>query len=584
MPSPAYHSALVEPGLEEMEATIATLSVSDPDIPLVSNLPGRVVESRMDGAYWRRHARQPVAFRSCVETLAQLGVDAVIEIGPHTILGPLVSLNWPQSPGNFESSIFLQSLLRPSFDGSEPERADAFVQAVADAYGARLPVDFTGLFAGEERRRISVPGYPFQRQRHWVTASQRRRSGDAHPLLGVRHESPHGDVMYETEMYPTDPAWLNDHQVYGRVVMPGAVYGAMAATVQLMEGGDASVVEELQLHNPLVYPAYSPDGDREAPGRLSPEAALQGAGDAGDLDIHPLLIDGCFQVFSATRNLSGIGGDATYLPFGWERLWLSGPLPDRLVCHARLRETVQAQGENEAKVQTPETLTGDLMLYTPEGDVIGGLTGFTVKRATRVALLSASEGLDDLLYEVVWRERPLVGTLQSAQALVGPQAAGEGMRTFEDYLSSEGVTIDDRAMLLSDLERLSRSYSLAALEQLGWQRRKGQPVEPDSLRDLLQIEPQHTKLVGRMLRLLKDGGLLTEAIEQGGYIVEVCTGDPLPDDALADPEIFADKMVERYPHAHNELNILRRSGAALADGLRGTSIPWISSFEVKSPA
>ena len=676
-PSPAYHSALVEPGLDEMEAIIANISVSEPAIPLVSNLTGQPVETRMDGAYWRQHARQPVAFRSCVESLAQLGVDAVIEIGPHAILGPLVSLNWPQGVGNVVSPVVLQSLLRPSFDGSEPERADAFVQAVADAYVAGLPVDFAGLFAGEERRRISVPGYPFQRQRHWVTASQRRRSGDAHALLGVRHESPHGDVMYETEMYPTDPSWLNDHQVYGRVVMPGAVYGAMAATVQLMEGGDASVVEELQLHNPLVYPAYSPDGDTDEPGRrlqvviggskdgtartfevfskgedgedwllhaegrLSPDAAqpaigeridldtlkadltpqdlsayyrakttsgiefgpsfrtlealwgeggeavgevaLQGAGDTGDLDIHPLLIDGCFQVFSATRNLSGIGGDATYLPFGWERLWLSGPLPDRLVCHARLRETVQAQGENEATLQTPETLTGDLMLYTPEGDVIGGLTGFTVKRATRAALLSASEGLDDLLYEVVWRERPLVGTLKSAQALVGPRAAGEGMRTFEDYLSSEGVTIDDRAMLLSDLERLSRSYSLAALEQLGWQRRKGQPVEPDSLRDLLQIEPQHTKLVGRMLRLLKDGGLLTEATEQGGYIVEVGTGDPLPDDALADPEIFADKMVERYPHGHNELNILRRSGAALADGLRGTVDPLDILFRSEGP-
>ena len=186
---------------------------------------------------------------------------------PHAILGPLVSLNWPQSPESFESPVVLQSLLRPSFDGSEPERADAFVQAVADAYAAGLPVDFTGLFAGEERRRVSVPGYPFQRRRYWVTATQRRRSGDAHPLLGEKHESPHGEVMYETEMFPSDPAWLNDHQVFGRVVMPGAVYGAMAATVPLTEGAAVSVVEELQLHNPLVYPDYSPDGDTEEPGR-----------------------------------------------------------------------------------------------------------------------------------------------------------------------------------------------------------------------------------------------------------------------------------------------------------------------------
>ena len=181
--------------------------------------------------------------------------------------------------------------------------------------------------------------------------------------------------------------------------------------------------------------------------------------------------------------------------------------------------------------------------------------------------------MDDLLYEVIWRERPLAGGLQSAEALAGPTAASEGMRSFADYLSSEGVAVDDRAMLLSDLERLSRSYSLAALERLGWQRRRGESVEPDTLRDLLQIEPQHTKLVGRMLRLLKDGGLLSLPPDAGGYIVEAGAGDPLPDEALADPEAFADKMVERYPHGHNELNILRRSGTALADGLRGTVDP-----------
>jgi len=42
---------------------------------------------------------------------------------------------------------------------------------VARAYEAGLAIDFAGLFAGEERRRISLPGYPFQRQRYWFGAS-----------------------------------------------------------------------------------------------------------------------------------------------------------------------------------------------------------------------------------------------------------------------------------------------------------------------------------------------------------------------------------------------------------------------------
>ena len=53
-------------------------------------------------------------------------------------------------------------------DGSAPNGDAGFVRAVAEAYEAGLPIAFTGLFAGETRRRISVPVYPFERRRYWV--------------------------------------------------------------------------------------------------------------------------------------------------------------------------------------------------------------------------------------------------------------------------------------------------------------------------------------------------------------------------------------------------------------------------------
>ena len=268
-PSPAYHSPLVEPALDGLEDFFSNIAVAPPTVPLVSNVTGRAVEpgKALDGSYWRRQAREPVAFRSSVEALAGLGVDVVIELGPHAVLGPLVSLNWPQSPESIQAPVVLESLLRPSSDGSQPERADAFVQAVAGAYEAGVPVSFAGLFAGESRRRVALPGYPFQRRRHWVQTSQRRRPSDAHPLLGIRHESPRGEVMFETEMSPSEPEWLDDHRVFGRVVMPGALYGAMAASASLANGGRSPVVEDLQLHSPLVFPDRHEESEAGAAGR-----------------------------------------------------------------------------------------------------------------------------------------------------------------------------------------------------------------------------------------------------------------------------------------------------------------------------
>ena len=43
-----------------------------------------------------------------------------------------------------------------------------FADAVAGAYEAGLAVSFAGLFAGETRRRVSLPDYPFERTRYWI--------------------------------------------------------------------------------------------------------------------------------------------------------------------------------------------------------------------------------------------------------------------------------------------------------------------------------------------------------------------------------------------------------------------------------
>ena len=491
----AFHSVLVEPALDALEAAYEAVAVSPPTAALVSNVTGRTIgaDETLDGPYWRRHARQAVQFRRGIGTMAELGVDLVIEVGPHAVLGPLVSLVWSDVAGNAREPAVLQSMIRPSNDPAVPDRDEAFLEAVAGAYEEGLTISFSGLFAGEARRRIELPGYPFQRQRHWVETLRRRRAGTGHPLLGTRHESPRGEVLFETEMFPSDPLWLNDHRVFERVIMPGALYGAAAAAASMSEGAKSVDVEDLQLHSPMVFSdgnsehesgrrvqtvlgaaengsarrieifsrGESEDGwTLHAAGKASPSARARAAGsridvgavksgmrpqdvavfyraraDAGiafgpmfrtlqdlwagngeaigevvlpeavdrsGIDLHPLLLDGCFQVLSAARLAAGGADAVTYLPFGWERLWLAGPLPERLVCHARLRESAPAADD-----APPEVLGGELRFYTPDGVELGGLSGYTLKRATRTALLAATEGVQDLLYEIVWQDRPL---------------------------------------------------------------------------------------------------------------------------------------------------------------------------------
>ena len=667
--SPGYHSVLVEPALDDLAAVIEGIAVATPSVPLVSNVTGQLIEQGgvQDPAYWRRHARQPVAFRGCVETLAEMGVDAVVELGPHAVLGPMANLAWPESSA---VPAVLSSLHRPPRDPDEPvfDSTGGFVEGVAAAYEAGIPFTFAGLFAGESRRRVALPGYPFQRQSHWVDeARRRRRAAAGHPLLGTRHESPRGETLFESELLPTDPAWLSDHRVFGRVIAPGALYGAMAASAVQGELGPVAV-EEMQLVAPLVLPEDAESGTQQgrsvqmvldAPEGASPrgfeifsrgdgeegwtlhaqgqvssgaerqsrervdidqlkagmskedvpafyraraetnidlgplfrtlqglwcgegeaigEIALSEAVDGAGLPVHPVLLDGCFQVMAAARNRAGLEDGATYLPFGWESLWLAEQLPERVLCHARMRES----GSDGESTEPREVFAGDLRFYSPDGVELGGLSGYTVKRATRAAVLSGTEGVNDLLYEVIWRDKPLPQGMPSADFLPGPSAIAAGSKPFSEYLVAEGVEADARTALLTDLERLSWRYALAALEQLGWERKVGETVEPEPLRERFGVSVEHTRLFRRLFELQARAGIV-EA-QGDGFVVLVGPDDPLPEAVPSDPEAFADGMASRYAHGSVEVGLFRRSANALADVLVRRADPLTLLFSSGEP-
>ena len=490
--SRVYHSALLEPVLPALEARANEIAVAPPEVDFISNVTGQLLEpgQALDGAYWSRHARQPVAFADGVQTAAEMGVDTIIEIGPHAVLGPMVSMIWPPLPGTPGAAAVIPRMLRPAERGGI-EAETSFPEAVAQAFEAGLDVAFEGLYQGEQRSRVGVPAYPFQLSRYWIEGHKRRRSDSGHPLLGMRHESPAGEVSFETRLEPSEPAWLSDHRVFGRVVAPGALYGAMAASAVLAEGSGWVVVDDMQLHSPLMFPEETddaefgrrlqlviapPDGsgarrveafsrgpDLEwtlhVDGRVSAGSASVGSaksidvarikaamerGDASALfrarsntgvalgpafrgltdvwqsqgealgeislparvdrsgiDVHPLLLDACFQVVAGARGASEDDTTA-YMPFGWERLWLNGPLPHRLLCRARMRDA----GTVVTGSGAPEVLKADLWIYDSDGVAIGGVSGYTAKRATRAALLSSVDALDDLMYEVIWRDHP----------------------------------------------------------------------------------------------------------------------------------------------------------------------------------
>ena len=162
--------------VEDSEGSLEGIVLRRPSLALVHGTTGRVMgpEEAQDASHWLRDGGEPEANGPCAATLASREVGAVVELGPPASVGPALASAWPDSARGAPvdgsgggAPVVLPCLDAPSIDAPAANGDSGFVEAVAGAFEAGLTVSFTGLFAGEDRRRISLPGYPFERRRHW---------------------------------------------------------------------------------------------------------------------------------------------------------------------------------------------------------------------------------------------------------------------------------------------------------------------------------------------------------------------------------------------------------------------------------
>jgi len=108
----AFHTSYMAPAVDALRAGAASVSVSDPALPLLSNSDGSVVRS---GADWLERiiaqVSMPVRWDKCMRQMSQLGVTALIELPPAgTLTGlarralPGVQLIALKSPAGLDSA------------------------------------------------------------------------------------------------------------------------------------------------------------------------------------------------------------------------------------------------------------------------------------------------------------------------------------------------------------------------------------------------------------------------------------------------------------------------------------------------
>ena len=178
--SHAFHSALLDPILDEFESYARRFDFDTPQRILIDNRTGSALgrSVKLDGAYWRRHARQPVEFAKSVRTLADLSCKVLLEIGPQPVLTAAALRAWPD-PATAPRAI--ASLRRNAADHRQ------ITEAVADAYALGHLPDFNA-FRQAHARKLDLPTYPFEHRQYWYN-DNRQVPNDQQQLGGPRTEA-----------------------------------------------------------------------------------------------------------------------------------------------------------------------------------------------------------------------------------------------------------------------------------------------------------------------------------------------------------------------------------------------------------
>ncbi|MEO1506831.1 MAG: beta-ketoacyl synthase N-terminal-like domain-containing protein [Cyanobacteria bacterium J06633_23] len=333
--SHAFHSPLVEPILDPFQEIATTVEFRKPQLTVISNLTGQLATSDIaTPEYWVNHIRQPVQFNQGMETLQQQ-CKVLLEIGPKPVL--LGMGHQCFEPETVNEMQWLPSL-RPGQDDWS-----VLLKSLGTLYSIGIDVDWPGFDRDYQRRQVSLPTYPFQRQRYWFKHNSASSSAkettiayaEAHPLLGQHLESPAhrpNDHLWQVNPQSENLSYLTEHSVWQRPTLSLGTYIEMAlAAAQAVWGPGQHQLQDLALHQPLFLPKDLPPGEISSDSSKQPLVSVQitlleQTEGNGDFQVHSRWVNTAQKsspwILNATAQLR-CGRNPDSIPIETERLSLN---------------------------------------------------------------------------------------------------------------------------------------------------------------------------------------------------------------------------------------------------------------------
>lgn len=164
--SHAFHSAMMDPIVDEFRSFIAKMDLAPPEISIFSTVTGTLLtaEQATDPSYWALQIRNSVRFADAVSSARNQFPDeniAFIEVGPGKVLSTLVNCQNAEAKNHILTTA-PSSAINDSF-------VTELSRSLSSLWASGFKVDWSQFFEGVNPRRTKLPGYAFLPVRHWLS-------------------------------------------------------------------------------------------------------------------------------------------------------------------------------------------------------------------------------------------------------------------------------------------------------------------------------------------------------------------------------------------------------------------------------
>ncbi|XXH03428.1 hypothetical protein Hte_009830 [Hypoxylon texense] len=245
----AFHSAQVEPILDDFEKLARSVHFSEPKVPVISPLHGKLLEGEpINPAYLRNHARDAVNFLGGLVSAQQSGVidekTVWLEVGPHPVCTNMVKAAFGAS-----------TLAVPTLRRNEATYK-TLSATLCTLHSAGLNLDWNEFHRDFDAsvRLLNLPTYSFDLKNYWLQYTgdwslTKNRGALAAPkaiepsrpklstttVQKITKEEIKGDIaIIETESNLAEENMRKiclGHRVNGTTLTPSTLYADMAMTI-----------------------------------------------------------------------------------------------------------------------------------------------------------------------------------------------------------------------------------------------------------------------------------------------------------------------------------------------------------------